>query len=173
MGRRSKADIFDLTERILRLHSEEKLTIEQIAERLQNDGYAISREAVRRSLKSSKEIAADIRKCNEEARVIMDTVRDNPDTDLIEAVMARLSSMLYTEMSAVDSLEFDNPKDLVDAMAKISNAKVKASKLRLDYTRGADAAKKAVIESLKKELKEHPDLLERLTLIVSGLTVEA
>jgi signal recognition particle subunit SEC65 len=172
MGRRSKPELFDLTERILKMHSVDKLNIEEIAEALKDEGFEISRESVRRSLKSSKELAADIKKCNDEARVIMDTVRENPDTDLMEAIIARVGGMLYSEVSSLDAIQFENPVDTMNAIGTMANAKAKMAGLRLKYNKGFGDAKAAVIKALKAELNDHPDLLERLTMIVGGLAVE-
>lgn len=170
MGRRSKADLYDVVDRILSLYTREKLTIVQISEKLQAEGLDISREAVRRSLKGSKELAAELRNTMEEARVMMDAVRDNPNTDIAEAVVTRLGGLLLRETQELDSLEFDDPGEAVLAAGRLANAQAKLGSVRLRYQSGFEAAKKAVMDALRRELKnEHPDILERLTMIVGGL----
>ena len=174
MGRRSKADLFDVVDRILELYTRDKLTIQQIADRLQAEGVDMSRGAVQRSLKTSKEIAAELRNTMEEARVMMDAVRDNPNTDIAEAVVTRFAGLLLTEAKEIDSLEFDDPGDAILAAGRLANAQAKLGSVRMKYQNGFEAAKKAVLEALKRELRaNNPDILERLTMLVGGLEAPA
>ena len=172
MGRRSKADLFDLVDRILELYTRDKLTIREIADQLRGEGFDISREAVRRSLKDSKEIAADMRKSIEEARVMMDAVRDNPNTDLAEAMVSRFSGLLFREAQAIDALEFEDPSDAILAAGRLANAQAKLGSVRMKYRSGFEAAKAAVIEALKSDLASDPDLAERLAERVAALAPE-
>lgn len=172
MGRRSKSELFNLTERIILMSTEEKLTIVQIAEVLQKEGYTLSREAVRRSLKSSKDLALELKKFREEAKVMLDSARDTPDTDVLEATLNRVTGLLYTESKEIDEIKAKNPLALINSLGQIANAKAKIAKLRLDFNQGFAAAKRAVVDALKTELADHPDLQERLTMIVAGLAVE-
>lgn len=174
MGRRSKADLHDVVERILSLSVKDKLTIVEIAEKLQAEGIDISREAVRRSLKNSKELACDLRRTMEEARVMMDAVRDNPNTDIAEAVVTRLGGLLLRETQEIDALEFDDPGEAVLAAGRLANAQAKLGSIRMKYQVGFEAAKKAVLDALRRELRaEHPEILERLSMIVGGLEANA
>lgn len=172
MGRRSKADLFDLVDRILELYTRDKLTIREIADQLQGEGFDISREAVRRSLKDSKEIAADMRTSIEEARVMMDAVKDNPNTDLAEAMVTRFSGLLFRESQAIDSLDFVDPGDAILAAGRLANAQAKLGSLRMKYRSGYEAAKRAVIEALKVDLASDPDLALRLADRVAALAPE-
>jgi microcystin degradation protein MlrC len=172
MGRRSKADLLDLVDRILVLYTRDKLTINQIAEQLQSEGIDISREAVRRSLKSSKEIAADLQKTTEEARVMIDVVRNNPNTDIAEAVTTRFAGLLLRESQNIDALEFEDPGEAILAAGRLANAQARLASVRLKYQAGFDAAKKAVLDALKIELAADPDLANRLAAVVTGLEPE-
>lgn len=174
MGRRSIAELEDLTGRIIEMYDRDKLTIAKIAEALRADGVKISRESVRRSLKSSKELAADLRKTTEEARVLIDAVRENPNTDIAEAVTVRFAGLLLRESQEIDSLEFADPGEAVLAASRLANAQAKLGSVRMKYQNGYEAAKKEVLAALKRELRsEHPDILERLTMIVGGLEAGA
>lgn len=173
MGRRSLADTQDLYERIFRMHTVEKKTFVQIAEELREEGYSISRESARNGFRTAKEQASEIMKCNEEARVIMDEVRKNPtNTDLMEVIVARLGGMLYREASVLDEINFKDSVEMLKFIKTLSDAQVKLTSVRMKYQDGVENAKTAVVTALKTELKEHPDLLERLTMIVGGLVVE-
>lgn len=171
MGRRSKAELNDLVDRILSMWSKDKLTIQQIADKLQDEGIDISRESVRRSLKTSKELATDMRNCMAEARVMMQEVKDNPNTDIAEAVVTRFGGLLLRESQAIDALEFEDPAEAILAASRLANAQAKLGSVRMKFSNGVEAAKKAVLSGLQEELKAHPDLLERLSSLVINLEV--
>lgn len=174
MGRRSKADIYDVVDRILILYARDKMTIQEIADKLQGEGIDIGREAVRRSLKTSKDIAADLRRTMEEARVMIDVVRDNPNTDIEEAVTTRFAGLLLREMQEIDEIQFDDPGEAALAIGRIANAKAKLGSVRMKYQNGFEAAKKSIMDTLRRELKaEHPDILERLVMLVSAIEAPA
>jgi len=172
MGRRSKADLLDLVDRILELYTRDKRTIKEIAKQLQDEGFDISREAVRRSLKSSKDIAADLNKNIDEARVMMEAVRSNPNTDIAEAVVTRFAGLLLREAQEIDEMQFDDPGEAVLAAGRLANAQTKLASLRLKYQAGYEAAKKAVLDALKVELASDPDLASRLAAVVADLKPE-
>ena len=95
MGRRSKADLLGLVERIIEMYENDKMIIQDIEAALRDDGYDISREAIRRSLKTSKNVAAQYKKAATEAKVLIDTVRDNPNTDVVEITTNLLAKQLF------------------------------------------------------------------------------
>lgn len=172
MGRRSKADLYDLVDRILELYTKDKLNIREIEAKLQGEGYEISREAIRRSLKSSKEIAADLQATIAEARVMIDTVRANPNTDVAEAVVTRLGGLLLRESQNIDALEFEDPGEAVLAAGRLANAQAKLASVRMKYQDGFEAAKRAVIDALKVELSADSELAAKLATVVMGLAPE-
>ena len=169
MGRRSKSDLYDLTDRILLLYTRDKLTIQEIADKLQSENYAISRESVRRSLKNTKEIAADIRKYTDEARAVMEVVRDNPNTDLMEAITTRYAGLMMREVQEIDEVNLEDPSEASLVIGRLANAQAKLGNLRMKYRNGFDDAKKEVMEALKTELTNHPDILKKLSDIVGSL----
>lgn len=172
MGRRSIADLEGITDRILSMWSKDRLTIKKIAEALQAEGYEISRESVRRSLKDSKELAADLRNSIAEARIMMQEVRDNPNTDIAEAVVTRMGGLLLREAQSIDALEFKDPGEAILAASRLASAQAKLGSTRMRFTSGVEAAKKAVLAELREELKNHPDLLDRLSSIVNRVEVK-
>lgn len=172
MGRRSKIELQNLTERVVRLYQEGN-TITQIAEILKTEGYETSREGVRRAVRSAKELAVELKKATEEARVMMDAVRSGPNTDLAEAVLTRFASLLLQESSSIEELSSDDPLVYIDAISKVANAQSKLGSVRMKYQNGFEAAKHAVLQALRDELKNYPDLLEKLETIVTGLEAPA
>lgn len=173
MGRRAKAELMDLVDRILELYTRDKKNLREIEAILRAEDYEISREAIRRSLKTSKEIAADLQNTIAEARVMIDTVRANPNTDVAEAVVTRLGGLLLRETQSIDALEFETPGDAVLAAGRLANAQARLASVRMKYQDGFEAAQRAVIEKLKVELAADPGLAERLSTVVMSLRPEA
>lgn len=171
MGRRSKAELMDLVERILGLYQEGK-TIREIEATLRDEGYDISREAIRRSLKSSREVAAVYRKSLDEAKILLETVKDNPNTDVIEVTNSLLAHKLFEFAKTVEELNFDDAGQFVQAVRQLSESQVRVAKLRLDYSKGFEAAKKAVLKAVSGELEKHPEVQARLGEIITSLEVK-
>jgi len=163
----------DLVDRILELYTKDKKNLREIETILRSEGYEISREAIRRSLKTSKEIAADLQNTIAEARVMIDTVRANPNTDVAEAVVTRLGGLLLRESQNIDALEFEDPSAAVLAAGRLANAQAKLTSVRMKYQDGFEAAQRAVIERLKIELAADPELADRLSTVVMSLRPEA
>lgn len=172
MGRRAKSELLDLTERIIKLYTVDHKTIVEIEELLRGEGIDISREAIRHSVKSSKEVAQKFSEATAEAKILIDTVRNNPNTDVLEATTTLLSRHLFEFVRSVDNLDFDDPVALANAVSTLSTSQAKIAKLRMDYEKGFEAAKKAVLDALKAELKAYPDIAEKLAVIVAGLAPE-
>jgi len=72
MGRRSKAELLDLVQRIVDMHDRDKLTFEQIADKLQEDGHDISRESARRCYAQAERKAEKYKLAAESAKSIID-----------------------------------------------------------------------------------------------------
>jgi len=169
MGRRSKVDLLGLVERILELYNKEGKTIQEIEEILRSEGYDISRESIRRKLKSTKDIAELYRKSMEEAKVLIDAVRENPNTDVVEVTTSLLAHNLMNFSKEIDSIDFDDPLKFIEAVRKLSDAQVKVAKLRLDYQKGFEAAKKEIIDALSRELNKMPDIREKLIVMIDRI----
>jgi Zn-dependent M32 family carboxypeptidase len=169
MGRRSKIDLLGLSERVIHLYNSEHKTLEEIEQILRSEDFDVSREAVRRVVKDSREVASQYQAALCETKVLIDTVRENPNTDVIEATTAILTQHLFSYIKSIQDFDFKDPGEVVAAVNRMAQAQTQIAKLRLTYQKGFDQAKKAILASLNDELKSHPDLLERLTLIVGSL----
>jgi hypothetical protein len=170
MGRKSKVDILGLVERVLGLYEEGK-TIKEIEKILRSEGYDISRESIRRKIKSAKEIAAVYKKSLDEAEILLETVKNNPNTDVIEVTNSLLAHKLFEFAKSIDELNFDDPAAFVSAVRQLSDAQVKVAKLRLDYQNGFEAAKIEIMGKISDELENHPNLKQKLFEIIE--TIEA
>jgi len=167
MSRRSKADLAGLVERIIVMYEQDKLTIKDIEKALREEGVDISRESIRRTIKSTKSVASTYRKAAEEARVLIDTVRDNPNTDVVELTTSLLTKHVFDFVQSIDDIDFENPNELILAINRLSSAQVRISKQRLNFQNGYNSAKQDILRQLREELEQQPDLLDKLTSIVS------
>jgi len=167
MARRSKVDIYGLVERVLSLYKEGK-TITEIEQLLRSEGYDISRESIRRRIKSAKEVAEIYKRSLEEAKILLETVRNNPNTDIVEVTNSLLAHKLFEFAKSVEELSFDNPMTFVKAVREISEAHLRA-KLQHDYR---EAIKKEIMEAVARELQKHPDLKARLLEIIRNVEIK-
>jgi len=164
MSRRSKVDLYGLLDRIIRLYEDEKKTIADIEAILRAEGYDISRESIRRKLKSSKEIAEVYRKSIEEAQILIDAVRNNPNTDVIEVTLSLLAHKLFEFTKTVEELDFQDADEFIKAVVKVA-------RLRLDQ-KGFEAAKKEILRMLSLELSKDHELLKKLTDIINRVKAD-
>ena len=172
MGRKSKAELLGLVERIISLYGQNK-TYTEIEKILRADGYDISREAIRKSAKSSAEAAKKYKIVYQEAQAIVDTIRNNPGTDALEAITAVISSKLLEEVKNIDGMDFESPESLAKVESSLSNSQVRIAKIRLEHSKGYEAAKKDFISRLSEELKDnHPQLLKQLVEIVKNMSAK-
>lgn len=169
MAKRSKADLLGLIERIVDMYETQKLSVQDIEDALREEGYDISREAIRRSLKSSKSVAAQYTKAATEARVLIDAVRDNPNTDVVEITTNLLTKQVFDFVQSIDSLDFDDPSDVITAVNKLATAQTRIARQRLTFQNGYNTAKKDLISRLQQELKKYPEVLEKVVSIASAL----
>lgn len=167
MPKRSKADLAGVIERIVQMYEVEKRSIKEIEAVLGEEGIAISRESIRRTLKSNKSVANQYRKAAEEAKVLIDAVRDNPNTDVVELTTSLLTKQVFDFVQSIDDLDFDNPNELILAINRLSSAQVRISKQRLNFQNGYNEAKNDLLRQLKEELSQQPDLLSKLSSMVS------
>jgi predicted DNA-binding protein YlxM (UPF0122 family) len=173
MGARSKAELLGLTERILRLYTEDHLTITQIADLLQAEDKDIGREAVRRSLNKAKDAALKMQENLEKARVMVDAIKDSSGTEAIEAVIQQMAGFYLNAAMDIESLEVKDNAKFVQGIVSLAGAQSKITATRLNFQSGFGAAKSAVLNALKAELRDrHPAILEALSSIVAGLEPE-
>lgn len=166
MSRRSKVELYGLVERVVKLWEEGK-TLQEIEQILRSEGYDISREAIRRKLKSVREVAEVYRRSVEEAKVLLEEVRNNPNTDVVEVVTSLLAHHLMNFTKEIENIDFDDPMKFIEAVRKLSDAQVRVARLRLDYQRGFEAAKKEIIDAVSRELSKNQELRSKLINIIN------
>lgn len=173
MGRRSKADKYDIGGEIVHLHDKDKLSHKEISKKLEEEkGLDLSREAVRRAYNSSKNKAEKYVIAAESSKMILESVKDGTNTDLVEAANSILINMMYEKILSIDSIDFKDDAAMAKAMNQIVNSQVKLASFRFTFQKGVEKAKNAVYDALAKQLEEnHPDLLEELKEIIINIEV--
>ena len=169
--RRPKAELLGIIEKVIRMYEKDKLSISDITEQLKEQGYDISRSSVHRSIKSYRQVAKKHEKYQNEAKVLIDTVRSTTNTDIVETINSLFASKLFDYVKDLDSIELqDAPNAISQILYRLSRAQVDISRLRLQYEKGFKAAKNKVIQTLADELqKNEPELLNRLIEIIKNL----
>ncbi len=170
-SRRSKLDLYGLVDRAMELYDQGH-TIAEIAEILQADGYDISRESIRRRLKTAREVSELYKKSLQEAKILLEAVKDAPNTDVVEVTNSLLAHRMFDFAKSVEDLNFQSPIEFVRAVRTLADAQVKVARLRLDFQKGFKAAKREILERVAKELENHPDLRERLCEIINQVDAD-
>lgn len=173
MGRRSKAESLGIVERIIDLHTRDKLNSTKIAKILKAEGFTLSSRAVRRTIRTSADAAVHLRKAEEETRILLDSIKDSPGTDIIDAANQLVAAKLLHYIKDLDEMDFEEPKDMLSALESVSRSTVGIGRLKMEFSKGVKAAKKELEHELTNMLlEEDPELLHRLIQIISTIDVE-
>jgi hypothetical protein len=179
LGARSKAELLGLTERILELYVKERLTVEQIARRLREEEHDIGREAVRGALNKAKGQLARQEERLQAARLIIESSGESGGADAIDAALQLVAGFGFDMMLSMrDAEEADAGAlariapmlaRLAPMLARIGESQARIMSARMTFQNGFESARKAVLASLKEELKGRPELLEKLREVVASL----
>lgn len=167
MGRRSKVDLYGLVDRVVDLYHNQKKTQKEIEKILREEGYDISRESIRVSLKNSTEVAENYLRAVEESKALVQAIKDNPNTDMVEAVSALMTRQIFEFMKSVDGLQFEDSEALARAINNMASAQVRISKYKLDYEKGYEKAKADVLRLVRERLKERPDVVQIIKALIN------
>lgn len=167
MGRRSKVDLYGLVDRVVDLYHNQKKTQKEIEKILREEGYDISRESIRVSLKNSAEVAEHYLQAVEESKALVQAIKENPNTDMVEAVSALMTRQIFEFMKSVDALQFEDSEALARAINNMASAQVRISKYKLDYEKGYEKAKADVLRLVRERLKERPDVVQIIKALIN------
>ena len=107
MGRKSTAEMNGLVELIVDKWDGGRKTIvyvtKEVNEVLREKGLHVtfSRESIRRVIRSHEEQVEDLRKATEAAKAMAEILKDNPGTELEEAAIATMTSLVAKELRNV------------------------------------------------------------------------
>jgi len=178
MGRKSKAVEHGLKEIIAKHWNGGKNTIvyvtDKINEQLKRDGLTItiSREAIRRAVRSQEDEIADIRKSVEISKAMAEVFKDHPGTEQAEGLLIYLQELISKEIRTYESINFEDPAELIIATTKLTIAQAKLSQYRTSATKALDKAKSQLKAELQKAIQHDSELLERLCKIVDEAKVK-
>lgn len=169
MAPRSKAELLDIVERVCTMHEEKMMTFVDIEEKLRSEGIDISRESIRRTVKSNKKIARELMKTREETTELINAIRDNPATDTNEATLDYLIGKAFQYTKTIESVEFADLPELAKFVKDMTRAKTQIVRMRMDYQAMFQKVKEGVLKDLQRALEGNPDLYNQLFTIVNNL----
>ena len=178
MGQKSKADQYGLKELIAEKWDGGKNTIVYVTEKvndyLKQNGLrlTVSREAVRHAIRNYEDKVNDLRKSVEQAKTMAEVLRDQPGTELSEAMIMYLSRVLYDHAQTVESVSFEDPAKMIESAAKLATAQSKLSQYRTQAVKALDRAKEKIKAELQQAIQHDPELLGRLCTIVDEAKVK-
>lgn len=155
MGKRSKADLYKLIDRIIYMYHEEKKDIRTIANILQAEGYDISKSSIHRTLKSYADAAKEFQEIYEEAKVLVETLKEKPASDVMEGITKILANRLFRFVKDIEMMDFEKPEDLILSIDRLAKAIERLERYRAEKVR-------AIMEEAKKEEISKEDLLRML-----------
>jgi hypothetical protein len=170
--RRPKADLLGLVERIVERYHKAKLTVREIEAELREEGVSIGKSSIHRTLQSEHDAASAYRTALAEARVMLEAVRGEPNTDVLELVTSFLSAKILKNVKDISSIDFDDPGALIDAVYRLTRAQVATGRLRMEFERGFEAARRSILDALGQDLRDDPDLAERMRARVAAIQPE-
>jgi hypothetical protein len=178
MGQKSKADQYGLKEIIAEKWDGGKKTIvyvtEEVNQWLHQNGYKItvSREAVRHAIRNYEDEIADVRRGVEISKAMAEVFKDHPGTEQSEAMLMYLSQLITKELRNIESINFEDPAEMIHATAKLTLAQAKLSQYRTQAVKALDRAKEKIKAELQLAIQHDPELLGRLCAIVDETKVK-
>jgi uncharacterized protein YhaN len=178
MGQKSKTVEYGLKELIAEKWDGGKKTIVyvtgEVNDWLKQNGYKItvSREAVRHAIRNYEDEIADVRKGVEISKAMAEVFKDHPGTEQSEAMLMYLSQLVTKELRNIESIDFEDPAEMILAASKLATAQAKLSQYRTQAVKALDKAKEKIKAELQQAIRHDPDLLERLCGIVDEARVK-
>ena len=164
---RTKVELLGLLERVVKMYNEEGMSCEAIESELRNEGYDISRESIRKTVKKNRTIVSELKKARAETEALIDVIRANPATDVNEATADFLMAKTFEFTKQIEEVSFKDLPELADFVKKMSKVKTDIVKQRMEYRKVYERAKEDILLQLQKALEAHPELYEQIFNVVS------
>lgn len=155
MSRRAKADLYKLIDRIIYMYHEEKKGIRTIANILQAEGYDISKSSIHRTLKSYADAAREFQEIYEEAKVLVEALKEKPASDVMEGITKILANRLFRFVKDIEAMDFEKPEELILSIDRLAKAIERLERYRAEKV-------KEIINEAEKESVSKEDLLKML-----------
>ncbi|MEL3908053.1 MAG: DUF3486 family protein [Treponemataceae bacterium] len=153
MARKSNVELEGLLERAVDLHENEHMTIKEIADLFQSEGFSVSASGVQRALRAKKISEKEFRKKIEAAEVFVEATKNTPGLQMAKAGTDLAMSMLLTELQGMENLGTLTDGEIIDKLARVVNAQKTIAKLTLDYEKGYKQGLFKAREELDKAVK--------------------
>lgn len=167
--KRSKAELLGLVERIVTMFNDEHKTCEEIETALRDEGFDISRESIRRTVKKNRQIARELEKARAETEALIDTIRERPSTDISEATADFLIAKVFEYTKSIEAIDFADVPELSRFIKDISKVKMDIVKQRMDYQKVYIRAKDDILKQIQEALGEDEDLFGKLKNLIMSL----
>jgi hypothetical protein len=155
MARKSKANLYNIIDRIVYMYHEEKKDIKTIANILQAEGYDISKSSIHRTLKSYADAAKEFQEVYEETKVLVEALKEKPASDVMEGITKILANRLFRFVKDIEMMDFEKPEELILSVDRLAKVIEKLERYRAEKV-------KAIMEEAKKEEVSKEDLLKML-----------
>jgi hypothetical protein len=145
-------------------------TYQDIADRMTEKGYAISKSAVHRYAVRTEAAAERIRAAAEQTRMLIQSVKDGQDVQATEVASALLLDGLINRLATAEE-EFDDlPIDKAGRLlVQLQRSGVYKNRWKDERQKIIDSLRDEMLQALRQEVQEDDELLERL----SGLVDQA
>ncbi|AJA42400.1 hypothetical protein AJ85_05715 [Alkalihalobacillus alcalophilus ATCC 27647 = CGMCC 1.3604] len=151
----------------------EGYTYEDIVAAVAKNGESITAASLSRYHGSFERIAERITKTREQMKVLVEAVREQPNTDLAQVANELMMTGLIQRISTAED-EFDDlPLDKVGRLvASLERSGIMREKLKFEFDKGVSAAHAEYKSRVQDELKAHPELLLRMLEIIDNVQEE-
>lgn len=177
MPRRSKVELQDLVGIIVEMFYNDKMTHAQIADKLKEDGYDVSKSGVGRALIDYAGQMKAYKEAAQEAAAMVKELKAESGLDLAETTSQLLQVKLLSAIKDVDISELDEMDltDLISAIRKNTMSQVQIARVKLEYERGYRKGLFRAAEMLDQEAKKagwSADSVNKIRKKILGLKVE-
>ncbi len=151
-----------------------KMTYKDITRLINEQGHAISQKSVERYGKNFLTKLDRISTAREQAKAIIETSADSK-LDMAEATSTVAFNLLMDMITNAMSEGKELDKLTLEAMrtlATLERSAVSREKLRFEFDKGVKKAITTVKAELSEELKQHPDVMERIGEILNQVELD-
>lgn len=143
------------------------ITYQEIAEEITAKGYEISKSSVGRYALRQGGVLQRLKEAQEQTRVLVSAIKNNPEQDYTEAGLQILMDQLIKKMSLAQEEIDEMPPDKAGRlMVAISRTAAYKEKVKADLSKGYKKAIEKVKADLKAELESTPELFEQMLALV-------
>lgn len=143
-------------------------TYQDIADKLTEKGYPVSRSSIHRYARHTQAAAERIRKASEQTRTLIEAIKDGQDVAASEVGSALLLDGLINRLASAEEEFEDMPLSKAgDLLVKLQRSGVYKQRWKDEKRKLIENLEKDIMRSLKDEVQDDEELLERLKQKVS------